>query len=120
MTYPEDDHQRSVRPFLFDLLRWKHLASFEIMDNLAADQDRHIQCRFFGKPDIGATFQNGIQVLRDGLESRFGNADSFYPLIPPCNVVLKLYDGGQLIYVWRDQKVYISRPDPTFVRKLIL
>jgi len=69
VAHPENNHQRSIRPFFFDLLGWKHLAAFEIMGNLIIDQDRDGHACLFRKPDIGAALQNVIQFFRNGFES---------------------------------------------------
>ena len=75
VAYAEDNNQRTVRSFFLDLLRREHLPPFEIMTDLIVDQNRDRQIRLFGKPDIGAALQNGIQILRDGFEAGFQQAD---------------------------------------------
>ena len=71
VAHTEDDNQRTVRLFFLDLLRREHLPPFEIMTDLVVDQNRHRQVCLFGKPDIGAAPQNGIQIFRDGFEAGF-------------------------------------------------
>jgi len=65
---PKSDDQRSVRPFLQDFLRRKHLPPLEIIAGLAVDQHLHFQVFFSGKPDIGASLEDGVQIPGDGLE----------------------------------------------------
>lgn len=37
-SHPEGDNQRSVRPFLYDLLSREHLPPLEVMTNLGIDR----------------------------------------------------------------------------------
>lgn len=75
---PESDDQRSIRPFLLYFLRRKHFPPLEIIAGLFVEQHLDFQIFLSGKPDIGASLKNRVQVPGDGLETRRHQPEVLY------------------------------------------